>query len=380
MHKHVQELKEKDSNIEKEVAGILVDEKTFVAKKDLTLDKAVELYKENNSFCWIECFVKDVEKDSLKIINEFVKMSEDEYKLLFQHNESDYQDYENSVGLKFTVVTMTDNIIKPTNYLILLSDRLILTIHCAEKPVTKVFDISHRLLPRILAFTYTHSKQQFLIDAQSILLVRIIDDITTVNFHTLQQIEKKAEKLESELRGLSDDEVFDRIVEIKNDLSKFHDAMWSIYDSIYQLRHGDANLITDEKDYLEEFNHLLNLISNQIQSSSNVLQLVSTGFTYMQSRNTNDLSKLIVVLTIVGTVVLVPNTIGTVFGAITIPDTVKISLMVILTGISGFWSYRYGKLWKRKRKLDHHSSNNLPKIDSRKSNLKVDNKGTYSYE
>ena len=97
----------------------------------------------------------------------------------------------------------------------------------------------------------------------------------------------------------------------------------------------------------------------------------------MQARGTNELSIHIVLLTIVGTVLLIPNTLGTIFGPFEIDVRYQSVLTVILTTIAGYWSYQYAKRWKRRRGLTKVLWNEQ---ETTKKNLKIDHKGTYHYE
>ena len=82
--------------------------------------------------------------------------------------------------------------------------------------------------------------------------------------------------------------------------------------------------------------------------AENVMEVISTGVTIIQTETSNQLTKLIVWLTVAATAVLVPNTIATIFG---IPDlqiswTWVIPILAVSTFISAFITYRWTKQWR----------------------------------
>ena len=82
--------------------------------------------------------------------------------------------------------------------------------------------------------------------------------------------------------------------------------------------------------------------------AENVLEVISTGITAINTESSNQLTKLIVWLTVAATAVLVPNTLATVFG---IPDLHisyiwVIPILIIATTISIVITYRWTKQYR----------------------------------
>jgi magnesium transporter len=82
--------------------------------------------------------------------------------------------------------------------------------------------------------------------------------------------------------------------------------------------------------------------------AENVMEIISTGVTVIQTETSNQLTKLIVWLTVAATAVLVPNTIATVLG---IPDlnislSWVIPILIVSTVISAVVTYRWTKQWR----------------------------------
>jgi len=107
-------------------------------------------------------------------------------------------------------------------------------------------------------------------------------------------------------------------------------------------------MISDDDDILEKFEVVLATLDRQIQMAENVLEVISTGITAINTESSNQLTKLIVWLTVAATAVLVPNTLATVFG---IPDLQisyiwVIPILIIATGISVVVTYRWTKQYR----------------------------------
>jgi len=304
-------------------------------------------------FSWIECYVDKVEDDSLDIINKFTPeskyMEESQFRQLFDTVESDYHDYKYAVGLKFTIALIEKERIRRLYFLVILARNMILTIHCTERSPTRIFeDTSQELLQKTFEDVFKKSTD-VVNDARTLILARIIDDIAGINFGALRAITQKADNLEKNLKNKSEVEMYKELTRIRKYLLRFHEAMWSIYDAVYQLRHGDAKVISDQRSILNEFNNLQTRITSQIHMSENVIHLVATGFNVVQARSTSEVSIHIILLTVLGTIVLVPNTIATVFGELEFPVRMGIgqgTFTIILTVVSfGIAMALYAKRW-----------------------------------
>jgi len=106
-----------------------------------------------------------------------------------------------------------------------------------------------------------------------------------------------------------------------------------------------TNWIPSGQGILVKFEVILGRLDRQIQMAENVMDIISTGITIIQTETSNKLTKLIVWLTVAATAVLVPNTVATIFG---IPD-LQLSwswvapILVISTVISAIVTYRFTK-------------------------------------
>ena len=101
---------------------------------------------------------------------------------------------------------------------------------------------------------------------------------------------------------------------MKTSLLTYLNAIWATYDTVHNLKYGDADLISDNESILAKFEVILGRLDRQIQMSENVMQMVATGVNVIQTEVTNKVTILIIWWTVAGTAELVPNTIATVFG------------------------------------------------------------------
>jgi magnesium transporter len=155
------------------------------------------------------------------------------------------------------------------------------------------------------------------------LLVRIIDENNARNFDYLAEIEEQGDKL---FQILSDPKtprsvIAPKIYEMKHALILYLGGLWATVDALSSLRYGDPELLTDEDRILERVNALIGAVQAQIGLAEHLSEVLASGLEVLQSIYNNQLqimnnklAKLVAYLTIVGTALLVPNTIATVAG------------------------------------------------------------------
>ena len=155
------------------------------------------------------------------------------------------------------------------------------------------------------------------------LLIRIIDQNNDRNFEHLRQIEERGDDLN---KGLLDPDVprttlGPQIYGMKHSLIIYLDALWETIDVLHDLRYGDADLLTNEPQLLERIEYLSADVSRQIGLAEHMSDVLASGLEVLQSIYNNQLQAmnnrmalLMTYLTVLGTAVLVPNTLATIFG------------------------------------------------------------------
>ena len=243
--------------------------------------------------------------------------------------------------------------------LILIRKDLIVTIH--DERVKRLIKFSRyadsfirKIKPGIL-----------LQDKISIILTRIIDENSDSNFEHLRYLEEQGDALSKSLidtmtpRNLIAPEIYG----MKHALISYLDALWATLDVVNSLRHGDAELLTDDKKLLARIGILSDDINRHISLSEHMSEVLASGLEVLQSIYNNQLQMLnnrlafvMTWLTILGTAVLVPNTLATIFSNPAFnmgpADRTWYSILLILSTVFATWtSYWY---IKRKGLLSFH--------------------------
>ena len=135
---------------------------------------------------------------------------------------------------------------------------------------------------------------------------------------------------------------------MKRSLLSFLNAVWATHDTVRNLKYGDPDMLTDDDDILEKFEVILATLDRQIQMAENVMEVISTGITVIQTESTNQLTKLIVWLTVAATAVLVPNTLATIFGipGLELSYVWVIPVLIFATALSSIITFRWTKQYR----------------------------------
>ena len=256
-----------------------------------------------------------------------------------------YEDVGDTLGIMLPFIVTGDSRTQTSPILIFMKKDLIVTIHDDYGgKITKLYNYSTSLMRKL-----PKEPDQWA-DRQTILLFRLMDEVSETNFSSLRTIVEQAEQLEIDLAGSrqTDRDVTVELSNMKRSLLTFLNAVWATHDTVRNVKFGDPDMITDDDDVLEKFEVILGRLDRQIQMAENVMEIIATGATIIQTETSNQLTKLIVWLTVAATAVLVPNTIATIFG---IPDlqiswTWIIPILVVSTLISVIVTYRWTKQWR----------------------------------
>ena len=325
------------------VAGIEEQGVPF-KKESITLEDAVAEYVvESGTLTWIECVVDDIVNETPGIL-EKLKIDMDPSVLLSGYITA-YEDIGDTLGIMLPFIITGDSRTQTTPILIFMKKDLIVTIHDDYGgKIAKLYNYSNSLMRKL-----PKESEQWA-NRQTILLFRLMDEVSETNLSILRTILEQAEQLEIDLSGSrqTDRNVSDELSNMKRSLLTFLNAVWATHDTVRNVKYGDPDMLTDDDDILEKFEVILGRLDRQIQMAENVMEIISTGVTVIQTETSNKLTKLIVWLTVAATAVLVPNTIATVLG---IPDlnvslTWVIPILIISTVISAVVTYRWTKQWR----------------------------------
>ena len=133
---------------------------------------------------------------------------------------------------------------------------------------------------------------------------------------------------------------------MKHALITYMNALWDSVDVTHALRYGDAELITNDEKLLNMISVMIDEVKGQIGLAEHMSEVLASGLEVMQSIYNNQLQSLnnrlamvMTYLTIVGTAVLVPNTLATILGN-----------CVFDIGPSDLWWYILLMVWCNRRR------------------------------
>lgn len=300
----------------------------------------------DSKVAWVNFTLSDIEKEgpeTAALLGFSPKIVSD---MLSEYNRN-YEDYDIELGLKLPAVTVKQLDVNINPLLILLRRGLILTMHSgAVVRLVRFSRYAHTFMKKI---DYTGPWQ----DVLTSVLLRIIDENNDSNFDHLREIQEQGDELSKVLADPTTprERLGSDIYKMKHALITHLNSLWATLDVINSLRYGDAEIMTDNPHLLNRITILANDITNQISLSEHMSEVLASGLEVLQSIYNNQLqilnNKLAFVATwlaILGTAVLVPNTLATIFGIAPIAEhlsweaiTVMLILSSILSGVFMYW-------------------------------------------
>lgn len=281
-------------------------------------DKPEELTSayENTELVWINITVKNVAQEVVDIAKS-LNFSPSLVQGLLMANDSAYEDMDVELGLKVPVIKIHEMDVQVFPLIILIKKGVILSIHPEE--VTRLQKFS-RYAESIMKKIPVDAKWN---DKLSIVLARLLAENNERNFDALRGIEEAADLISQDLLNpdVPRNKLGMEIYRMKHALIVYLNALWNILDVIQSLRYGDADVITDDPAILTRLESLVTDVTGQISLSEHMSEVLASGLEVMQSIYNNQLQILnnrmafvVAWLTIIGTALLVPNTLATIMG------------------------------------------------------------------
>jgi magnesium transporter len=238
-------------------------------------------------------------------------------KLMETTGYSEYEDTDVELGLLIPAVTVKDLKVSVNPLIILMRKGLILTI--AGNEVVRLVRFSR------YAGTFMRKipKKALWQDAQTLVLIRILDENNDRNFDHLREIESQADELSKDLMDphTPRNKIGPAIYEMKHALIIYMNALWASLDVVNNLRYGDAEVITDDPKIIERISMLASDITTQLGLSEHMSEVLASGLEVLQTIYNNQLQMLnnrlawvATWLAVIGTALLVPNTLATIYG------------------------------------------------------------------
>ncbi len=271
---------------------------------------------QTSALTWLNFTVKDVEREGAEIATAF-GFSEGLVPALLKGYFANFDDRDVELGILLPAVRVKKVDFSWHPLIVLVKKNLILTIHSED--VTRLVNFSRYAE----SFVRKLPENKLPEDKVTLMLCRIIDENNNRNFEQLREIEDQADwlseslldpKAERNLLGKS-------IYEMKHTLITYLNTLWSTLDVLNNLRYGDADVISDNPKVLAKINMLVVDVTQQISLSEHMSEVLASGLEVLQSIYNNQLQVLnnrmalaMTWLTILGTAVLVPNTLATIGG------------------------------------------------------------------
>ena len=279
----------------------------------------------DSDFAWINVQVNDLEKEGKEIalMLSFNPAIIDE---LVKQRFSGYEDYTTELGLLLPAVRVKELEVEINKLIILMKNNLIVTIH--GEHVTRIVKFAR------YAVTFFKKVPKNLedVDKISMVLIRILDENNEKNFDGIRSIQEQGEEISKYLVQPSAprQQLGSDIYKMKHALISYLEALWATLDVVHYLRYGDAEIITDDPIILQKIGMLTTDLTRQISISEQMSTVLASGLEVLQSIYNNQLQMLnnrlalvVTWLTVLGTAVLVPNTIATIFGVAPIAEHVE---------------------------------------------------------
>lgn len=272
---------------------------------------------DQSTLAWVNFTVKDLRKDGSQVAT-LLGFSGTLVETLLESPYGNYEDREVEFGLRMPMARVRGGELESTPLLVLVRWGLVVTLQTPASAERMV-----RLTKRADAFMRKIPHDEPMPDKLTVLLTRLVNDNNERNFEALRVIQNQGDLISAELLegGEGRERIGKQVYDVKHLLVQYLDALWASLDAIQSLRYGDAELITDDERLLARVGILSDDVTRQIQLSEHTTEVLVSGLEVLQSVYNNQLQELnnqmamaFTWLTILGTVILVPNTIATIFG------------------------------------------------------------------
>ncbi|HJX05059.1 MAG TPA: CorA family divalent cation transporter [Thermoplasmata archaeon] len=278
---------------------------------------------QNATLAWVNFVVCDVTKEGQEIAS-LLGFSATLIPDVVKGYHANFVDLDSEIGIMVPAVRISGHDVESYPLIILVRKDLIVTIHSEEivrlVQFSRYADHYMRKLPESMPLD----------DKLTSLLVRILDENNSRNFEYLREIEEQGDKLSALLLDTTSPrlQIGKEIYEIKHALITYMNTLWRTLDVLHSLRYGDAQLVSDNAKLLAQIGLLVEDVNRQISLSEHMSEVLASGLEVLQALYNNQLQILnnrmaltMTWLTILGTAVLVPNTLATVFGPFVTTET-----------------------------------------------------------
>ena len=324
---------------------------------------------------WVDYITDDPLKD-LPIAAAQLGFSENFIQNVSGGSQLNYQDFDSEMFLRIPSIQIRGNDVKAYPLFFLIKKNIVFTIHLrlVDKRFIRLRRYSDAILRKIPMELSPEAKL-------TSLMYRILDTNNDSNFRHLRVIEEFGDELNKDLMDPNTDRTLlaPKIYDMKHALIVYMDALWESIDVLHAIRYGDAELLTDDEKVINRVSALVDEVKGQLGLSEHMSEVLASGIEATQAIYNNQLTVannqltisnnqltklnnrfalLAAYLAVVGTALLIPNTIATMLGnAVWVygPQDLWVYLLLIVgaTGLGSLvmwlWIRRQGFLPKDKK-------------------------------
>jgi magnesium transporter len=229
-----------------------------------------------------------------------------------------YQDLDTELGIKLPSIQVRQFEVETYPLLLLMKQNFVLTIHPlnVDRRFFALRRYSDTILKKIPIEIGVHERL-------TMLLIRIIDEGNERNFEHLREIEERGDDINKLMMDPNTprNKLGPEIYNMKHALITYLNALWDSVHVIHTLRYGDAEIISDDSKMLERLQVMAENVKGQIGLAEHMSDVLASGLEVLQTIYNNQLQSLnnrfafvMTYFTIIGTALLVPNTIATMLG------------------------------------------------------------------
>ncbi len=273
---------------------------------------------------WVDYITDDPCKD-LPIVAAEMGFSESLVSFLTSGTVLNYQDFDSEMWMQLPSIQIRGTAVTAYSMSLLIKKNLVFTVHLrnVDKRFIRLRRYSEAILRRIPVDVASK-------DRLTILLSRIIDANNDSNFRHLRVIEEFGDELNRDLMDANTDrtQLGPKIYEMKHALIIYMNALWESVDVLHAIRYGDAELLSDDEKMLNLVSIMVDQVKSQLGLSEHMSEVLASGIEATQAIYNNQLTvannqltilnnrfaQLAAYLAIIGTAVLIPNTIATMLG------------------------------------------------------------------
>jgi len=286
---------------------------------------------------WIDFVVEDFEKEGVDIALN-LGFSDSLIQNLLKSSRSGYEDLGDELGILLPAIVVKGFDVKIHRLVMLIHGNLILTLHSTS--VARFFRM-RRYAGSIMRKLSAGKSQPEIV---TLLLIRIINENNSRNFDYLRELEEESDEFSKQLSNPKSrrDVIGPKIYKMKHALITYLGGLWATIDALNSIRYGDAKIISDNPEMLNRIASEIAEVTSMIGLAEHLSDVLSSGLEVVQAIYNNQLqilnNKLAMVvgyMSIIGTALLIPNTLATVLAngmfGFTVKDTFSFLSLILLS-------------------------------------------------